>query len=331
LRQNAGAIDEYLALAVEARRIADRSGDRGARAAAGSDHIYALYCKGRLAECVAVAEAIRELTGGDVQLGVPLVGYSVYLVTYVFSGWALIEMARLREAEASAVRALEMAQQYGLEETRCWTHIVWVNLGVAKGDPGPKVLARARLAAEAAERAGSDQARAMAHLALSVAGAQVGEWEMAIAAAEEGLSVWRTKRVCGDFAAQMLAAHARALLGAGARERACEASAEAIAVAQLHGQPVHELEATLADVRCLREFRGGEARAIIEARLLEASRLIDQTRAERWRPHVHVERGELQSLFGESDAATREFAEAHRLFAAMGATGFLPVGDLRSG
>ena len=329
LRQNAGAIDEYLALAVEAGRIADRSGDRGARAAAGSDHIYALYCKGRLAESVAVAEAVRELTGGDVQLGVPLVGYSIYLVTYVFSGWALIEMGRLREAEAGAVRALELAQQYGLEETRCWTHIVWVNLGVAKGESGPNVLARARLAAEAAERAGSDQAQAMSHLALSVAGAHDGQWDLAIAAAEEGLRVWRTKRVCGDFAAQMLAAHARALLGAGARERACEASAEAIAVAQRHGQPVHEVEATLADARCLREFRGGEARAAIEARLREASRLIDQTGAERWRPHLHVERAELHRLLAESDAARHEFAEADRLFAAMGATGFLL--DLRPG
>ena len=46
LRQNAGAIDEYLALAVEADRIAARSGDRAAHAAVGPDHIYALYPRG---------------------------------------------------------------------------------------------------------------------------------------------------------------------------------------------------------------------------------------------------------------------------------------------
>ena len=325
LRQNAGAIDEYLALAVEARRIADRCGDRAARAAVGGDQIWALYCKGRLAESVAVADDFRELTGGDVQLGVALVGYSIHLVTYLFSAFALIEMGRLREAEARAVRALELAQQYGPEETRCWAHFGWVDLAVAKGELGPSVLARARLAAEAAERAGSHQAEAMSHLALSVAGAQDGQWDLAIAAAEEGLRVWRTKRTCGDFASRMLAAHARALLGAGATERACEASAEAIEVAQRHGQPVHQIEATLADARCLRELRGDEARAAIEPRLREASRLIDQTGAERWRPHLRVERAELHRLIGESDAARHEFAEAHRLFAAMGATGFLPT------
>ena len=46
LRQNAGAIHEYLALAVEASRIAERSGDRAARAAVDVDHFYALYTRG---------------------------------------------------------------------------------------------------------------------------------------------------------------------------------------------------------------------------------------------------------------------------------------------
>ena len=49
--------------------------------------------------------------------------------------------------------------------------------------------------------------------------------------------------------------------------------------------------------------------------------LIVQTGAERWRPHLHVERAELYRLTGNSDAARRELTEAHRLFAGMGATG----------
>jgi hypothetical protein len=253
------------------------------------------------------------------------VGYSIYLVTYVFPAWALIEMGRLRDAEASAARALELAQEYGPEETRCWPHIVWVNLGVAKGEPVRGSGASAARGRGGGAGAGSDQAQAMSHLALSVAGAQDGQWDLAITAAEKGVRVWRTKRVCGDFAAQTLPAHARALLGAGAGERACEASAEAVAVAHRHGQPVHEIEATLADVHCLSEFRGAAARAAIEPRLREASRLIDQTGAERWRPHLHVERAELNRLLGESDAARHELADAHRLFAAMGATAFLQL------
>ena len=53
----------------------------------------------------------------------------------------------------------------------------------------------------------------------------------------------------------------------------------------------------------------------------EVSQLIEQTGAERWRPHLHVERAELCRLAGDTEAARRELAEAHRLFAEMGATG----------
>ncbi len=52
------------------------------------------------------------------------------------------------------------------------------------------------------------------------------------------------------------------------------------------------------------------------------SQLIDQTGAERWRPHVHVERAEVDRLAGNTDAARHELTEAHRLFAEMGASGY---------
>ena len=114
---------------------------------------------------------------------------------------------------------------------------------------------------------------------------------------------------CGDFAAQFLATHARALLGAGEVQRAREVSAEAIAVAKRQGQPVHQCEATIAHVRCLRALDGTDAREAIEPLLVEVSQLIDQTGAERWRPHVHVERAELHRLTGDTAAAD---ARAHR-------------------
>jgi hypothetical protein len=118
-----------------------------------------------------------------------------------------------------------------------------------------------------------------------------------------------------------LAAHARALLGAGDRARAAEVSAEAIAVAKRQGQSSQECEATITHVRCLRELHGARARQAIETLLAEASQLIEQTGAERWRPHLHVERAELHRLMGDTEAARRELTEAHRLFKQMGATG----------
>jgi hypothetical protein len=159
------------------------------------------------------------------------------------------------------------------------------------------------------------------HLSLALAGILDGQWELAVAAAEEGIRIWRTQRVGGDFPVMVLTAHARALLGGGDAARATEVSAEAIAVAKRQGQPAQECEATIAHVRCLRELQGVEARQAIETLLAEVPQLIEQTGAERWRPHIHVERAELYRLTGNSEAAKRELSEAHRLFAEMGATG----------
>jgi hypothetical protein len=96
---------------------------------------------------------------------------------------------------------------------------------------------------------------------------------------------------------------------------------EAIAVGKRQGQPAQECEATIAHVRCLREIQGAEARQAIETLLAEVLQLVEQTGAERWRPHIHVERAELHRLTGDPAAARRELTEAHRLFAEMGATG----------
>ena len=98
-------------------------------------------------------------------------------------------------------------------------------------------------------------------------------------------------------------------------------SAEAIAISKRQGQLAQQCEATIAHVRCLRELQGDAARETIESLLDEASHLIDETGAERWRPHVCVERAELYRLRGDTDASRRELEAAHRRFEEMGATG----------
>lgn len=98
-------------------------------------------------------------------------------------------------------------------------------------------------------------------------------------------------------------------------------SAEAIAIAKRQGQPLHQCEATIAHVRCLRALEGAAARQTIETLLEEVSQLIERTGAERWRPHVHIERAGVYRLMGDTDAAKRELRKAHRLFMEMGATG----------
>jgi class 3 adenylate cyclase/tetratricopeptide (TPR) repeat protein len=317
--ENSGAIDEYLALVLEASRVADRSGDRAARAAVGPDRLVAFFQTGRLAESVAAAEEIRSIVGDDPTVGAGLLGYSPYVMSYSIGALPLIEMGHFREAEIWARRGLELAQRHGPEESRCWAHWVHAWLAEARGDSA--AANSARLAAEAAERAGTQHSRMFAQFSLSQAGSLDGQWALAVASAEEAIQIVRTQRLGGDFAVKTLAALARAHLGAGDREQATEVSAEAIAVAKRQSQPVQECEATIVHARSLRELRGAQARHTIETLLATALQLIEQTGAERWRPHVHVERAELHRLSGDTAAAMRELTEAHRLFSEMGASG----------
>ena len=276
--------NEYLALAVEASRIAERSGDRAARAAVDVGSLLCSLHEGTVEGVPVGRGSSPRVAADDAGLGAELVGYSPYVLSYVLPVWTLIEMGCLRDAEIRAHRGLELAQKYGPEETRAWAHGVHVNLADAKGDLGPAAANSARLATEAAERSGSEQARVISHLWLSLAGALDGQWNLAIPEAEEAIRVCRSKRIAGDFAAQILAAHARALLGSGDARQAADVSAEAIVVAKRQGQPVHQCEATIAHVRCLRALQGAEGRQAIEMLLAEMSELIDQTGAERWRP-----------------------------------------------
>ena len=134
----------------------------------------------------------------------------------------------------------------------------------------------ARLAAEAAERAGSHQARAMADRVLSIAGVLDGQWDAAIAHAEKAIEIWRTG-FCGDFAGADLAAHARALFGAGAVQRAARGVGGGHRGRQATG-PAHAPMRGHDRARSLPACaRGRRARVKpIETLLEEVSQLIDR-------------------------------------------------------
>jgi hypothetical protein len=118
-----------------------------------------------------------------------------------------------------------------------------------------------------------------------------------------------------------LAAHARALLGKGELTFAREQALEAVELARQQSQPVMECEAAIVQVQCLRAAGALDARRDIGTLLERVLRIVEQTGAERWRPHIHVERAELSRLAGDIDSVRRELSEAHRLFVEMGASG----------
>ncbi len=321
LRQNAGASDDYVALAGEAYELAQGIGDRAVAAAAGAEYCIGLHEKGRLSESLAVVVAARTMCAGDTNVGVAVLGYSPYVASYIFELLPLLTLGRIDEAEQSGRRGIELAQQQGLDETRSWAYALFAFVGDAQGAPTPDALQSARLGVEAAERFGSDHTRAVANVGLALGHLLLEQWEAAMAAAEAAMHIWRTKGFFGDYAPLMLFCHARALLGIGAVERALADCREGIDIARRQRQPLHLCEGNIIQARCLRLLHGAAARTGIDAGLDEAMQIIEQTGAELWRPHVHVERGELCRLHGDREAARREFTTAQRMFEATGASG----------
>ncbi len=67
---------------------------------------------------------------------------------------------------------------------------------------------------------------------------------------------------------------------------------------------------------------GLEQQGELEAQIAATLELIQRTDAQGWLPFVLLERAGLARMRGDADGMARDLAEARRLFAQMGATGW---------
>ena len=319
IRENAGAVRDYLELASEATRLADQTDDAAVRAGVRVDLSITLILTGRLAESVAVADEGLAIVAGDVKLGIDLFGYSSHAMLTLFPGWALMLMGRLPEADKRLAMALRLARELGPPESVCWSQFGHVLLAQATGE-AQRALGAAHAVVEAAESAGTPSALATAFLGLGIAQTLAGEWEQAIEACDRSLAMMREKVVLRDFEASTLATLASAHLGRGDVMRAQALVGEAAALARNQGTLLFLCAAHLIRARALVAREGARAAGEVEAILAEAEQLVAETGARIYLPEVHLVRTDLARLAGDEVARHRELREAHRLFTAMGAT-----------
>ena len=78
----------------------------------------------------------------------------------------------------------------------------------------------------------------------------------------------------------------------------------------------------LADARVLRMIGGPEDQIDLEAQIAEAFDLFQRADMKSWFPLILLERAGFARLRGDADAMARDLAEARRLFAEMGVTGW---------
>jgi tetratricopeptide (TPR) repeat protein len=113
---------------------------------------------------------------------------------------------------------------------------------------------------------------------------------------------------------------AEACRRAGTTERALATAQAAVALSHSGGNAVLGARTELLFARISLQMEGPSSQAFVQA-LANAARLVEETGARAFQPHVHEVRAECAALQGDSDTRQRELREAHRLFTEMGATG----------
>jgi tetratricopeptide (TPR) repeat protein len=269
-------------------------------------------------KALAYTEEALEEPPADLMTGADLVSVSPYIWFVMFRGILLTSIGRLGEANRELDRAVELARAHDDFEVLAQTHSFSSTLACLTGDDRA-ALRHAHHALEIAEKTGSAFSRVLAYHALGEARLLGGESTAAVDALERALAIGHDRHTARQDEPLILAWLAEAHLTAGSTRAARETAERALTAARERGMRMAECAAHLALGRVLLRSEGTHAKGPIEADLSEASSLVVETGAERYRPFILLEQAELARLLGDEAARRRELHEAHRLFSEMGA------------
>jgi tetratricopeptide (TPR) repeat protein len=178
-------------------------------------------------------------------------------------------------------------------------------------------LRHARAAVEVIERTGGAYFLAFAWFLRGLAESLCGEWQLAIDAMERTHAVLDT----APELQAVLAVLGEAYMHVGDAERARTTIDAAIAEAHTHGHVFGETLGTLSLASFL--AAAGAPADDVNAALERVSQLAAETGAVIFDPRVELVRADLAARTGDEAARERALREARRLFAQIGATGWV--------
>jgi tetratricopeptide (TPR) repeat protein len=303
-------------------RIADETGDLNLRVLARMPVLYTLYLLGRVRDGVAAADEQVRLTEetrrseSDVVIGAS---------TYADCHQLRIYMRALFGQLDEELTALERAIAFCVEEDE-WEVAVFARRAYAvtadlAGAFPDRAFAHASEARKLADDRGGPLVQVVAREGVAVSHAQRTEWQAAIAAADEGLDVCRSRRVPVPSAALLLATRARAQIGQGDLQAARADATEAIAAAVRCGTRYYEVLARLELARAIlaEPVPDGPERA--RAEVDQARSIVETLGLRALVPQIHVVRADLAKAEGDPETARRALETARRLFVDVGAHG----------
>ena len=311
-----GNVRGWVEFSTEAVRLADQVDNPELQSLARLSQGYGLYCVGRLADSVACAERGEELTGGDPNVGVALIGFSCLVHHVYIRALFLVDMGRIDEAEHMSARGIQLCHEYNEMQLLGWVLGDTIRISYYTYEP-QRALTNARKVVEIAEKLGTEFSRGLAYGWLGIAHVLAEEWTQAVEMLEKTLEV--TQRTAREREAEFLAWLGEAYLGVGDANRARKTVKDAVALAHQRGALLQECMANISLARVLLSTDGADARAEIETGLQRALDLVEEIDAALQEAFIRVELAELARLTGDADTRERELREAHRLFTDMGA------------
>ena len=132
----------------------------------------------------------------------------------------------------------------------------------------------------------------------------------------------KARRINPNEVPPAVAAHQICRAGMGDRERSLILARRGVERARASELDMLGVGLGALRARVLRMVGGLEQQGELEAQIAATLGLIQRTDAQGWLPFVLLERAGLARMRGDADGMARDLAEARRLFAQMGATGW---------
>jgi class 3 adenylate cyclase len=310
-------MDGMLQHAERAVALADADGERGARLYARYVLGRALGWKGRWPQALATFDQGADIGGGDDAAGIEVLRLRPYVECLSIRSAGLSLLGRQREAFEFVERFPHLMRIAGGQADlssaatdRIWT--CWVSGDAAHAQ---------RCSDEAlqiAERFGSDRYIVYALLACGIASTLRRRWEDVDSVLERARQRIEATGAGAEWTPMIDGYRALCLAGMNEYERAIDLARMGRKLASNHlARFVGVLRA-----RALRTVDGAGHLDELEAEIAETHEELLRTSNVGWLPLLLLERAGLARLQGDADSMARDLAEARRLFAEMGVTGW---------
>ncbi|MGH7924819.1 MAG: ATP-binding protein, partial [Candidatus Binatus sp.] len=317
LKSSQNDFDGMLEHASRGTTLADAQGDLGLRLFARHILGRGLAWQTRWKESLRVFDESVAIAGGDEAAEIEVLGWWPYVESLAIRGAILSILGRPREALEFAEKFPELLSRFGIGSDtssaatdRFWP--CWI-LGDA-----PRSRRYTAEALHMAERFGSDRNIVYALMACGNASTLGLRWEEGNGFLERARQRIAATGAGAEWSVFIDAHQALCLAGLGERERSLDLAHRSVEL------PSNDLTLSLGFLRArvLRMIGGVQELDALEAEIVGTLELIHRGEAKGWLPLILLERAGLARLRGDADGMARDMAEARRLFAEMGVTGW---------